>query len=72
LQVKSTSGKDKKNFWEQVKDDGEAGSSADAAEEEKHEFVGEPAVRFPVVMLDMSGRRTFKPLGVLQEEAKRL
>lgn len=57
---------EKKSFWDTVAGDGKQ----EEAKEEK-EFVGEEKLEFPVIMLDMGSKRTFKPLAVLEEERKR-
>jgi hypothetical protein len=53
-------------FWSKVTGGGEA------KEEKEKAFVGEEPVKFPVVMLDLSQKRTFRPLQELEEEVSRL
>jgi hypothetical protein len=57
---------DKGGFWSKVAGGGEA------KEDKEKAFVGEEPVKFPVVMLDVSQMRTFRPLQELEEEVSRL
>jgi hypothetical protein len=57
---------DKGEFWNKV-------TGEEIKEEEKGKvFVGEEPVKFPVVMLDLSSKRTFRPLEELEEEVREL
>jgi hypothetical protein len=55
----------KKDFWGKLSGDGGEGKKGGG-------FKRDEPLKFPVVMLDMSRTRTFKPIKQMEEEAKKL
>jgi hypothetical protein len=56
---------DKTSFWEKLTGNGGKGK-------EESDTTRDEPLKFPVVMLDMSKTRTFKPIKQMEEEAKKL
>ena len=61
-------GQGKKAFWENLKGDG----NGSGGKKKPEEFKRDEPILFPVIMLDMRRKATFKPLKEVQEEVRKL